>query len=237
LNPTIARITARGLLGRRRFLLLLLMPVLLLGLTVLVDAAPVDDSEWVEPLLRGLGFNVMVPLIALIVGTGVLGSEIDDGTVAHILAKPLPRQEIVLTKLMVAVVTTVAVVGPTMFVAGTLADGLRMGVGLGVGATVASIAYCAVFLAASLLSTRPVLVGLAYIMLWEGMLTGFISGTAVLSVTQYGVAIADWVSGSDLIFGRLNVVVAAVLAAVATVGATLLAVDRLRGYKLAGETG
>ena len=237
MNPTIARITARGLLGRRRFLLLLLMPILLLGLTVLVDTAPVDDSEWVEPLLRGLGFNVMVPLIALIVGTGVLGSEIDDGTVAHILAKPLPRREIVLTKLVVAVVTTVAVVGPTMFVAGTLADGLRMGVGLAVGATAASIAYCAVFLAASLLSTRPVLVGLAYIMLWEGMLTGFISGTAVLSVTQYGVAIADSVSGSDLIFGRLNVVVAAVLAAVATVGATLLAVDRLRGYKLAGETG
>jgi ABC-2 type transport system permease protein len=102
---------------------------------------------------------------------------------------------------------------------------------------VASTAYCAVFLAISLLSSRPVLVGLAYIMLWEGMLTGFISGTAVLSVTQYGVAIADKVSGSDMISGRLNVAVAAILAAVAVVGATLVAVDRLKTYRLAGETG
>jgi ABC-2 type transport system permease protein len=237
MNPTIARITARGLLGRRRFLLLLVLPFVLLGLTVLLDAAPVDDREWVEPVLRGLGFNVVVPLIALIVGTGVLGSEIDDGTLAHILAKPLPRREIILTKLVVAVVSTLAVVVPAMFVAGTLADGIRLGAGLAVGSAVASVAYCAIFLAISLLSTRPTLVGLAYILIWEGMLTGFISGTAVLSVTQYGVAIADTVAGSDLIFGRLNVAVAAILAGVAVVGATVLAVDRLRSYRLAGETG
>lgn len=237
MNATIARITARGLLGRRRFLILLLLPFVLLGLTVLLDAAPVDDSEWVEPVLRGLGFNVVVPLIALIVGTGVLGSEIDDGTLAHILAKPLPRWEIILTKLVVAVITTLAVVVPAMFVAGTLADGVRLGVGLAVGSAVASIAYCAIFVTISLLSARPTLVGLAYILLWEGMMTGFISGTAVLSVTQYGVAIADSVADSDLISGRLNVAVAAILAAVAVVGATVLAVDRLKSYRLAGETG
>jgi ABC-2 type transport system permease protein len=237
MNPTIARITARGLLGRRRFLLLLLLPLVLVGLTVIADVSPADADDWGPPILQGMGFNVVLPLIALIVGTGVLGSEIDDGTLAHILAKPLARQEIILTKLVVAVVTTVAVVVPAMFVAGTLAAGVRLAVGLAVGATVSSIAYCALFVAISLLSTRPVLVGLAYIMLWEGMLTGFIKGTAVLSVTQYGLAVADEVAASDLISGRLNIAVAAILALVATVAATLLAVDRLKGYRLAGETG
>jgi ABC-2 type transport system permease protein len=236
-NATIARITTRGLLGRRRFLILLALPLVLLGLTVLLDASPVDSSEWVEPILHGLGFNVVVPLIALIVGTGVLGSEIDDGTLAHILAKPLPRREIIFTKLVVAVVSTLAVVVPAMFVAGTLADGLRLGTGLAAGSAVASVAYCAIFLAVSLLSTRPTLVGLAYILIWEGMLTGFISGTAVLSVTQYGIAIADSVADSDLISSRLNVAAAAILAAAAVVGATFLAVDRLKSYRLAGETG
>jgi ABC-2 type transport system permease protein len=137
----------------------------------------------------------------------------------------------------VAVVSTLAVVVPAMFVAGTLADGVRLGMGLAVGSAVASVAYCAIFLAVSLLSARPTLVGLAYILLWEGMLTGFVSGTAVLSVTQYGVAIADKVAGSDLITGRLNVAVAAILAGVAVIGATALAVDRLKSYRLAGETG
>ena len=112
----------------------------------------------------------------------------------------------------VAVVSTLAVVVPAMFVAGTLADGVRLGVGLAVGSAVASVAYCAIFVAISLLSARPTLVGLAYILLWEGTLTGFINGTAVFSVTQYGVAIADSVAGSDLINGRLNVAVAGSLA-------------------------
>jgi ABC-2 type transport system permease protein len=239
MNPTIARITARGLLGRRRFLLLLVLPALLVGLTVLVKFAAVDNSEgeWAPTVLGGLGFNVVLPIIALIVGTGVLGSEIDDGTLAHVLAKPLPRWEIIVTKLVVAVVTTVAVVVPAMFAAGTVVGGAKLGVGLAVGSAVSSVAYSAVFVAISLLSARPVLVGLAYILLWEGMLTGFISGTAVLSVTQYGVAIADSVAGTDLITGRLNVAVAAILAAVAAVGATVLAIDRLKSYRLAGETG
>ncbi len=238
MNPTIARITARGLLGRRRFLILLLLPVLHVGLTLLFETlAPEESAEWAPTILGGLGFNVVVPLIALIVGTGVLGSEIDDGTLAHILAKPLPRYEIVLTKLVVAVVTTVAVVVPAMFISGTIAGGIKLGTGLAVGSAVSSVAYSAIFVAISLLSTRPVLVGLAYILLWEGTLTGFISGTAVFSVTQYGIAIADAVAGTDLITGRLNVAVAAILATVAAVGATLLAVDRLKSYRLAGETG
>lgn len=238
MNPTIARITARGLLGRRRFLILLVLPLVLIGITALVrTTAPDQSGEWGPTVLGGLGFNVVLPLIALIVGTGVLGSEIDDGTLAHILAKPLARREIVLTKLVVAVVTTVAVVVPAMFVAGTLADGVRLGTGLAVGSAVASVAYSAIFVAISLLSTRPVLVGLAYVLLWEGTLTGFVSGTAVLSVTQYGVTIADAVAGTDLIEGRLNVTVAAILATVAAVGATMLAINRLKTYRLAGETG
>jgi ABC-2 type transport system permease protein len=80
-------------------------------------------------------------------------------------------------------------------------------------------------------------VGLAYVLLWEGMLTSFISGTRVLSVTQYGVAVTDAISGTDLLTGRVNLAVALILAAVFTVGATALAVDRLRSYRLAGETG
>ena len=50
-------------------------------------------------MLVGLGLAVVLPVIALIVGTGVLGSEIDDGTIVHILTKPLPRRDIILAKL------------------------------------------------------------------------------------------------------------------------------------------
>jgi ABC-2 type transport system permease protein len=82
-----------------------------------------------------------------------------------------------------------------------------------------------------------VLVGLAYVLLWEGMLGSVISGTQVLSVGQYGIAVADAIADTDLLTGQVSVPVSVVLAVVFTVGATLLAVDRLRSFRLAGETG
>src|SRR4029453_12818699 len=95
LMSTVAWITARGLFGRRRFLLLFPLPILLVGLAVLSRGFGVNAQEWAWPVLGGLGFAVLLPVTALIVGTGVLGAEIDDGTVVHILAKPLPRWRIV----------------------------------------------------------------------------------------------------------------------------------------------
>ena len=237
MNPTIASITARGLLGRRRFLALLLLPVALVGLTILAAATSVPSSEWAPTVLEGLGFNVVVPLVALIIGTGVLGAELDDGTLAHILAKPVPRSQIIATKLAVAVVATVAAVAPAMFVAGTLAGGARVGVGLAVGSALAATAYSALFVAMSLVTSRPVLVGLAYVLLWEGMLGSVISGTQVLSVGQYGIAVADAVADTGLLTGKVGVPLSLILAAVFTAGGTVLAIDRLKSYRLAGETG
>jgi ABC-2 type transport system permease protein len=237
MNPTIASITARGLLGRRRFLALLLLPAALVGLAILANATSAPAADWAPTVLEGLGFNVVLPLVALIIGTGVLGAELDDGTLSHILAKPVPRAHIIATKLVVAVVATVAAVVPAMFVAGTLAGGARAGLGLAVGSALASTAYCAIFVAMSLLTSRPVLTGLAYVLLWEGMLGSVISGTQVLSVGQYGIAVADAVADTALLTGKVSVPVSLILALIFTAGATFLAIDRLRSYRLAGETG
>jgi len=154
MNATVARITARGLLGRRRFLLLIPMPLVLVGVAFLGKADGDPASEWGPPVIQGLGLAAVLPLIALIVGTGVLGSEIDDGTLLHVLAKPLPRYEILLTKLAVAAGVTAAVAAPPLFVAGLLAESAAVGLALAVAAAVGAIAYSAVFVAMSLLTRR-----------------------------------------------------------------------------------
>ena len=128
MNPTIAWITARGLFGRRRFLLLLPLPLLLVGLAALADALGAEpDGLGRAGASSGSASAVVLPVIALIVGTGVLGSEIDDGTVVHILTKPIPRSEIILSKLVVAVVVTAVTVGVPMFVAGLIAGSAALG--------------------------------------------------------------------------------------------------------------
>lgn len=236
MNATIMKITARGLFGRRRFLLLLPLPLLVVGLGVLADGLGARRDEWVPAVLVGLGIVVVLPVMALIVGAGVLGSEIDDGTLVHILAKPLPRREVILAKLAVAVLVTTVAVGVPMYAGGLVAGSARLAVGLVAGTAVGALAYSALFLALSLLTRRPVLIGLLYVLIWEGLLTNLLSGTRVLSIQQYVVAVTDAVSGSDLLTGLVSTPVALVMAAVFTVGGTVLAIDRLRSFSVAGET-
>lgn len=235
MNTTIAWITARGLFGRRRFLLLLPLPLVLVGMAWLGSSIGRPD-EVAGPVLIGIGVAVVLPLIALIVGTGVLGSEIDDGTIVHILTKPVPRWKIVLSKLFVAFAVSAAVVAVAMFVAAAMVGGVRLGFAFAGAGAVGALAYSALFLALSLLTRRPVLLGLIYITVWEGLLGNLVSGTRVLSVQQYVVTLADRLAASDLVTGSVSLGTAVIMSAVFTVVGTYFAVNRLRLFSVAGET-
>lgn len=236
MNPTVAWITARGLFGRRRFLLLFPLPVILVALAAISRGAGVAADQWAQPVIEGLGLTVLIPITALIVGTGVLGSEIDDGTIVHILTKPLARRAIVLAKLAVAVVITGITVAIPLYVAGVLTGSVRLGLALIVGGFLAALVYSAIFLLLSLVTRRPVLLGLLYVLIWEGLLSNLVSGTRVLSVQQYTLTVTDAVAKSELLTSHVSLTVALVMSAILTVLATVFAIDRLRSFSVAGET-
>jgi ABC-2 type transport system permease protein len=235
-NMVIIRITARALFGRRRFLLLLPLPILLIGLAVLSESFGATLLDWGPPVIEGLGLAVVLPVVALVVGTGVLGSEIDDGTVAHILAKPLARREIVLSKLVVAIAVTFVTVAIPLFTVGLIGGSRTLAWGLVVGSLVGAVAYSALFVLLSLLTRRPVLLGLVYVLVWEGLLGNILSGTRVLSIQQYVIAVSDRIAHSDVLATTVSLPVALAMTFVVTAGATLLAVDRLRSFSVVGET-
>lgn len=236
MNLTIASITLRGLFGRKRFMLLLPLPVLLVGLAFLADSLGATPEDWVAPVVVGLGITVVLPVMTLIIGTGVLGSEIDDGTIVHILAKPLPRREIILAKLAVSTVVSWIVCGVPLALTGAIAGSGNLALGLFLGAGVGALAYSALFLMLSLVTRRPVLIGLLYVIIWEGVLGNVLSGTKALSVQQYVQTVADKVSGSPLLHGTVSLPVSLAMAAVFVVGGTIFAIDRLRSFSVAGET-
>jgi ABC-2 type transport system permease protein len=108
---------------------------------------------------------------------------------------------------------------------------------MAVGTAVGAMAYSAAFLALSLMTRRPVAVGLLYIVLWENLLVRFVSGAKVLSVQQYSTTLAHGISRGDILPGTtLPAMAAALLAAAFIIGGTVLATNRLRSFSLTGET-
>src|ERR1700676_2614363 len=103
-NPTVAMLTIRATLGRRRALLFALPAVILIALTLVLRASRPAGAPWPDRVLGDFGFSVLLPLTALIIGTGVLGAEIDDGSAIHLLATPVRRASIVVTKFAVGAV-------------------------------------------------------------------------------------------------------------------------------------
>jgi ABC-2 type transport system permease protein len=233
---TVAYITARSLFGRRRVLVLLPLPLLMIGLALICKANDVEPSQWGRAVIMGLGFVVILPVTSLIVGTGVLGSEVDDGTIVHILTKPLPRRDIIFAKLLVAWVVSLISAAVPMFIAGVLADGVSFGLALVVACAVGALAYTSLFLLLSLVTRRPVLLGLVYILVWEGLLARFISGTRVLSIEQYVITLADKIHPTDILPGKVSLPLAITMSAIFVIGGTIYAIRRLGSFSVAGET-
>ena len=123
-----------------------------------------------------------------------------------------------------------------MFVAGTIVGGARLGVGLAVASVIGALAYSAVFVALSLLTRRPVLLGLLYVLIWEGLLGNLLAGSRLLSIQQYMLTIAAKVGDTTLLTHRVSLPAALVMSGVFLVGGTLVAIERLRSFTLTGET-
>lgn len=238
--PTLAELTFRALLGRRRTILLILAGVIL----VLVAAVaglngddPAQRRELTGRVLADLGLGVVVPLVAVIVGTAAIGSEIEDGTIIYLLAKPIPRWIIVVVKTLVVWLVTAAIVVPAMIVAAMVGSGdANLGLAYAVGAVVATIEYGTIFVALSVITTRALIIGLAYVVIWEGVLAGLFAGTRVLSVRQHALSVADAIGGQGAVASELALGTALVVAAVATALATLAAIRALSDTELRGET-
>jgi ABC-2 type transport system permease protein len=238
MNPTVARLTLRGLLGRRRGLLLLLVPALLLLVSAIASGSDNTDTHGLTVRILGeLGLGTLVPILGLVVGTGVIATEIDDGSIVYLLAKPLPRWRIITTKLAVAIgVTWLFSVVPTLL-SGLLLYGTRDGMVLGytVAVLVAGAAYSALFLLLGVVTRHAVVAGLGYALIWESVVGNFVEGARTLSIQQWGRAVAEAVAGDTAIGADVSFGVAVPLLLAVTVGATVLASVKLAGLTLAGE--
>jgi ABC-2 type transport system permease protein len=249
-NTTVASLTSRSLLGRRRTLLLLLLPLALIALCVLARVlAGVDadvrselDGPLTPDLLGAFGIAILMPLLSLIAGTGSIGPEIDEGSIVYLLAKPLNRYSIVVTKLAVAIGVVVAFGVVPVAVAGVVLTGEvgTVTVAYTLGALAAGIAYAALFLLLAVVTRSAVVVGLIYALVWESLVGGLVPGAQALSVQQWATSVVERVLGDSAL--RLGVEAAVgfgtgvTLLLVVTVAGTVYAGRRLQTLRIGEES-
>lgn len=236
-NSTVAQITLRATVGRRRALLFALAPLVLIVLAGVLKASHPPDADWPARTLGDFGFTVLVPLTALVIGTSVLGAEIDEGSVVHLLATPVRRSSVIVTKWLVAACLTMIFAALPELIAGIIATG-RLGslaAGLFLGALAGSLIYTALFVLISVVTTRAIAVGLLYVVIWEGLLANFVGGARILSIGHYSLGVANGIAHDNGLGAGLSVTTSVILGVIVTVFALVLAVRRLARFTIQGE--
>jgi ABC-2 type transport system permease protein len=233
-NLTIAQLTYHAFLGRRRMLLLLILPALLIAIAVIVRLAAGADAAVSAHLLQMFALGTIVPLLGLLAGTGAIGTEIDDGSIVYVLAKPVSRTTIVLTKLVIAVGCLVVCAVLPMVVAGAILSGStqNLPIAFAVAAAIAGVAYCVGFLLLAVVTRHAVVIGLVYALAWESLVGNYLPGARALSVQQWALSIVDSMTTSADVHAAVSLTVALVLLCVLILGGTWLACRRLRSFTI-----
>lgn len=197
---TVLGLALRGLLSRGRTAALGLVPLALAAVALVVATTGRSGDDAVTEAWAGLTGRLLVPLVVafttLVLAVSAVADDRDDGTLLLLTATRVPRWSIVAQKGAAAWLGSVAVTAPAVAACALL--GLQTGRGgSAAGATVAAaaltaFAYTGLFLLLSLVTSRAVLVGAVYVVLWEGSVASLAPSADALSVAAYGrVLVAD----------------------------------------------
>ena len=241
----IAALTLRQLVGRGRTILIGLVAVLpiLLAVVYRLGSEDTDPARWVARVLfEGLVVTTLLPLVALVYGTAALGAEIEDGTAVYLLAKPISRARIIIGKLVAAWALTSATVLASGLVAGAIGlagvPGHGLLLGFGIGLAVGSLAYSALFVMLSVVTSRALIAGLVYVFIWEGLVNGLFAGTRLLSIRHYTLSIADIVVDlpAGVFDAKLGPAAAVALVIVVAGASVWVAIRRLQRFEIGEST-
>lgn len=245
LNRTVMWLTGRQLFAKRRLWLaaaFALAPVLFtLVFRVFVDDGPASETTFFNNLIREIVIGTLLPLAALVFGTTAFGGEMDDGTLIYLLTKPIPRWQVLSSKFVVAILSTVAVALPAILLSWFALSAPEVS-GRAVtayiaGAAMGALFYCALFVMLGITSKRAVVIGLLYVISIEGIASRAFAGIKYFSVREYALAFAQTASAKSLtIDGALSTMVATRMGLVmfaCTIGWTAY---RLVRYEVAERT-
>lgn len=234
MNATISRLALRGLVGQRRGLVLVALPAVLVLLAVVVRMLTGEPIS-ARGVLVEVGLAVVVPLVALLAANGVLGPEIDDGSVVYLLSTPVSRYVVAASKWVTAAGVSV-VLGAGGLALAALAGGVstRWVLGSALAGAVGAVLYTALFSAMSAATRHGMIAGLVYALILERALGSLLSGVRYVSVQSFTQRIAQAVADVEIPVD-MGLTYAVVAAVVVLVGGVAFAGWRLQNFQLRGD--
>lgn len=203
---------------------------LALGLTDNID----DRLEVATWLVSVFGLTVILPVVALIFGSMVLGETQEDGTLVYLWLRPMDRSPVVVAAFCAALTAVLPLAVVPVTLSGLLVGG---GADLAWSAVLSTLvgaaAYVALFLLLGLLVKHSVVWGLAYILIWEGIAA--IIGTAAsrLTVRGYTRSIIEQITRVDLELEPVSTLTAVIVCLAVCLVALTLATLRLNRIDVA----
>lgn len=174
---------------------LLCLPVLFALMFASRGALSGDPIDFLLARYDTIVAGLATPLIALLLGTSAFSAEADDGTLLYLVTTTTPRWWIVMARLLFASLLTGVLTSLSVFASGFVAVGLSDPEGIVTAYTVAvfygGVTYAALFTMLALLTRRSLVVGLLYVLFWEGALSDTFQAIRHLSVRQWMNAVAE----------------------------------------------
>ncbi len=176
---------------------LLCLVVALLPVAAALLVVLISQSEGPPPALIigwSLEVQLVVPLIALVAGSGVVAEEIEDKTISYLLVRPIPRASILFGRYLASAVFVCAVLLASTWAMTTVLELAGSGHEQGLTseatrrlmlvAPLGGAVYTAIFATLGTLLARPILFGMGYTFAIEVFVANF-PGTSQRLTVQY----------------------------------------------------
>ncbi len=197
MTPVLALLGAsiRQLLPLRRSILLALLQLGPALIYLIGSSGRTPDAALNAFLDGGVAtyFVLVLPVVSIVLSSSALGVERRDQTLSFIVLRPMRRSVIVLTKF-AATVAAAMVLNAVGAIALSALQLIRFGgdidlmIGLLAGALIATIAYAAIFIPVGFLTDRAVIIGLAFLLIFENGVVNALPALETLSPWRLGAA-------------------------------------------------
>jgi ABC-2 type transport system permease protein len=213
------RVLLRAQLSRGRLAALVVAGLVVVGIGALAGLDG-GSARVARDVTVQAGLALLVPVVALLIGSATLGDPTEDGSVIHLWLTPLERWRLTAAALAAAVTVIVpAAVLPVAVaaaLAGAPADTVLAAAAM---ATAAALVYTSLFVGVGFRVRRALLWGLLYVVIWEGAVATVGRSLARLSVRLHVSSLGPVIDGGPAPrFGVEPTTAAVVLVAVAAIG-------------------